>query len=159
MEQFHIDRYSMRLLDGEKQLLYRQQEGKVVRSDVQDEKDESFQLELWSWHDPVVPSEQARGVGYKKRSQPAVFLYNCENGKNYKVCEENHSGLYVAEGMDPVFAYEKDEKPYLGQRDWRHDQRFDLYLVRFEKWGSSFGGKRIDTGGSLESPRRLSSLL
>ena len=31
--------------------------------------------------------------------------------------------------MEPVFAYEKDEKPYLGQRDWRHDQRFDLYLV------------------------------
>ena len=59
MEQFHVDRYSMRLLDGEKQLLYSQQEGKVVKSDVQDEKDESFQLELWSWNDLVIPSEQA----------------------------------------------------------------------------------------------------
>ena len=128
MERLALDKYSIQFLEGNKRFMYRREGVQRVRPKKQ-EKDESFQLELWSWHDPVVPSEQARGVGYKKRSQPAVFLYNCENGKNYKVCEENHSGLYVAEGMDPVFAYEKDEKPYLGQRDWRHDQRFDLYLV------------------------------
>ena len=128
MERLALDKYSIQFLEGNKRFMYRREGVQRVRPKKQ-EKDESFQLELWSWHGPVVPSEQARGVGYKKRSQPAVFLYNCENGKNYKVCEENHSGLYVAEGMDPVFAYEKDEKPYLGQRDWRHDQRFDLYLV------------------------------
>ena len=127
MEQLSLDKYSIQFLEGNKRFMYRRESVQKVKPKKQ-EKDESFQLELWSWHDPVIPSEQARG-GYKKRSQPAVFLYNCENGKNYKVCEENHSGLYVAEGMDPVFAYEKDEKPYLGQRDWRHDQRFDLYLV------------------------------
>ena len=123
MEQLSLDKYSIQFLEGNKRFMYRRESVQKVKPKKQ-EKDESFQLELWSWHDPVIPSEQARG-GYKKRSQPAVFLYNCENGKNYKVCEENHS----AEGMDPVFAYEKDEKPYLGQRDWRHDQRFDLYLV------------------------------
>ena len=127
MEQLSLDKYSIQFLEGNKRFMYRRESVQKVKPKKQ-EKDESFQLELWSWHDPVIPSEQARG-GYKKRSQPAVFLYNCENGKNYKVCEENHSGLYVAEGMDPVFAYEKDEKPYLDQRDWRHDQRFDLYLV------------------------------
>ena len=127
MERLALDKYSIQFLEGNKRFMYRRESVQKVKPKKQ-EKDESFQLELWSWHDPVIPSEQARG-GYKKRSQPAVFLYNCENGKNYKVCEENHSGLYVAEGMDPVFAYEKDEKPYLDQRDWRHDQRFDLYLV------------------------------
>ena len=129
MEQFHIDRYSMRLLDGEKQLLYRQQEGKVVRSDVQDEKDESFQLELWSWNDLVIPSEQAKSGLRRSRYLPTLYLLDLDSKECHKVCEENHSELYIAEGEHPVFAYEKDERPYSHQRDWMHDQRFDLYLV------------------------------
>ena len=128
MARLSLDKYSIQFLEGNKRFMY-QKEGVQRVKPKKQEKDESFQLELWSWHDPVVPSEQAKGGFYKKRSQPAIYLYDRENGKDYKVCEENHSGLYVAEGENPIFAYEKDEKPYLGQKDWRHDQRFDLYLV------------------------------
>ena len=60
MEQLSLDKYSIQFLEGNKRFMYRRESVQKVKPKKQ-EKDESFQLELWSWHDPVIPSEQARG--------------------------------------------------------------------------------------------------
>ncbi len=93
------------------------------------EKDESFTLELWSWNDPVIPSQQAIS-GYRPAvPTPERFISDAEGGGCIQLCEAGHPELCMPDTDAPVYAYEKDEKPYLNKRDWLHDTRFDLYLV------------------------------
>lgn len=128
MKRLNMDRYSIRLLDGGKKLVYQEKIGAREKK-KEKKKDDSFQLELWSWHDPMIPSEQARSGFREPQVVPVRYLYDCESGRHYELCGENHSELYVPRGGNASFAYEQDETLYANQRDWRHDQRFDLYLV------------------------------
>ena len=72
MARLSLDKYSIQFLEGNKRFMY-QKEGVQRVKPKKQEKDESFQLELWSWHDPVVLSEQTEGGFIRK--VVSLFIY------------------------------------------------------------------------------------
>ncbi len=93
------------------------------------EKDESFQLELWSWNDEMIPSQQAKGGILNPMPSPSKGIFDLQRKKHYKICDSDYSALYIQNGKDPKFAFKTDNIPYQKFRDWQHDTRYDLYLV------------------------------
>lgn len=128
IETMDVDIRSVQQLGTTKRALFKKHKA-VQAAKPKGKKDESFTLELWSWNDPMIPSQQAIS-GYRPAVQtPAQFISDASTGRCFRICEAGHPELYIAETDQPAFAYEKDETPYLDKRDWLHDSRFDLYLV------------------------------
>ena len=128
IEEMNVDIRSVRQLGTSKRVIFEKRE-KAQTAKPKGKKDESFTLELWSWNDPVIPSQQAISGYRPQKMTPGKFISDMTNGKCFQLCEAGHPELYMAETDQPIYAYEKDEAPYLDKRDWLHDARFDLYLV------------------------------
>lgn len=92
-------------------------------------KDTGFELELWSWNDPVAQSVQAISGYREQRPNPNIHLYNTQTKKHYPIVTSPYSSIYYSNDKDCNYAFFSDESPYSHAKDWEHDTRADLYLV------------------------------
>lgn len=95
-------------------------------------KDESFELELWSWNDEIIPTQQEISGYYPKRTPEAEFIYNRETETSYPLPTGKGGSLQISPASNPLYAFQTDESPYARFHDWQHDTRYDLYSVNLQ---------------------------
>lgn len=109
-------------------------------------KDDSFELELWTWNEEAVPLLQRSSR--KAKSEYPHYVYNRVSKKLTEVApgcarlfapdfaEEIHYVLYV------------DETPYAAQKEWLKDTPFDVYATNVHT-----GERRMVGQHYLSNPR------
>lgn len=106
-----------------------------------------FQLELWTWNEPVTQRLQRRGVYDKNMMNQAKFVYNIDTKTVVEVAPEM-SGQVVtpsSETFDYVLAL--DPAPYKVDIDYRYNSNVDIYLVNVHT-----GDRKLIAKDSYETP-------
>ena len=95
-----------------------------------EDRNDNFELELWSWNDSLAQSIQAIG-GYREvRAKPDVIIYNTETKKSYPILTgSEYDGTYFSSNKNAEVAFYINESKYSRLSDWEHDSRFDLNSV------------------------------
>lgn len=93
------------------------------------EKNKGFELQLWSWNDEIIPTQQEISGYYPKRAPEMEFIYDREAKTSFPLPGGKGSSLQISPAARPLHALRTDESPYAGFRDWQHDRRYDLYCV------------------------------
>lgn len=91
--------------------------------------DKSFELELWSWNDPIIQSEQAKSGFRTPSAKPDKYIYDTRTRKCCKVGDGFYSGFSFQPIDVPEFALLTDNSAFLKQKDWRNNERRDYLLV------------------------------
>lgn len=100
-----------------------------------EKRDNSVELELWSWNDSISQGVQAISGFREGKIMPYIYVYNCDTKKYYPVVTEPYTSIYYPDALDSEYALLVDENPYSKRRDWEHDLRFDIYLVNMRDGG------------------------
>lgn len=95
-------------------------------------RDSSFELELWSWNDPVIQSEQAVSGYRPERIEPEKYVYDIHSGKCRKICKGNYASMRYQPGDRPRYLLLTDNSAFRKQKDWRYMERKDYYLADLE---------------------------
>lgn len=106
-----------------------------------------FQLELWTWNEPVTQRLQRRGVYDKNMMNQAKFVYNVDTKTVVELAPEMSGQLVTpsSETFDYVIAL--DPAPYKVDIDYRYNSNADLYLVNVHS-----GERRLIAKDSYETP-------
>lgn len=91
--------------------------------------DTGFELELWTWNEPVSQRRQRRGVYNRTQMDDAQFMYLIAEKKVVEVVPEKAGRLLAPESEDYNYALIADPRPYLRMVDWKYDNNSDIYLV------------------------------
>ncbi|MFR3330251.1 MAG: S9 family peptidase [Odoribacter splanchnicus] len=92
-------------------------------------RDSSFELELWSWNDPVIQSVQAVSGYRKPMPRPDRYIYDSRNRECRKVCEGVYASIRYQPGQVPRYVLLTDNRAFQQQKDWRYIERKDYALV------------------------------
>ena len=90
-------------------------------------RDSSFSLQLWSWNDPIIQSEQAVRGYREKRPEPDLYIYNLKSGQLQKVLSGQHGDIQPVD--EPAYVLLADHSANEGMGDWRHKTRYNHVLV------------------------------
>ncbi|WP_343674270.1 prolyl oligopeptidase family serine peptidase [Chitinophaga sp.] len=106
-----------------------------------------FQLELWTWNEPVTQRLQRRGVYDKNMMNQAKFIYNIDTRTVVEVAPEMSGQLVTpsSETFDYVIAL--DPAPYKVDVDYRYNSNVDIYLVNVHT-----GERKLIAKDSYETP-------
>lgn len=89
-----------------------------------------FDLELWTWNEPVTQRKQRRGVYNKTALDEPAFIYHIDTRKWVEVRAENTSGFLLTPDADNYnYVLQTDPKPYVYTVDWRYNNNDDIYMV------------------------------
>ncbi|MBW8682974.1 S9 family peptidase [Chitinophaga rhizophila] len=91
--------------------------------------DTGFELELWTWNEPVSQRRQRRGVYNRTQMDDAQFIYHLSDKKVVEVMAEKSGRLLTPETSDYNYAIIADQQPYIRLVDWKYDTNADLYMV------------------------------
>lgn len=95
-------------------------------------RDSAFELELWSWNDPVIQSVQAES-GYKKRfSKLDKYVYNTKTRKIVKICSEVYTFMRYQPVDVPRFVLLTDNSEFQNRKDWQYAERKNFLLINLE---------------------------
>lgn len=102
-------------------------EAKSVRMPEKPVPEWSFELELWTWDEPEVPTLQSRGG---RRAAPRSQYVYCRSAGTLVEAAPAEATLYMpgAEG-EARYALYTDETPYRPMREWLYEMPFDVYAV------------------------------
>lgn len=103
-------------------------------------KDDSFELELWTWDEMEVPTLQtARSMvtpSYEK------YIYNRTTHQLVKVAPAEGKLILPFRKMEDFnYVLYMDETPYEKEKEWREKQPYDLYLVDIRTGANQLLGK------------------
>lgn len=103
-------------------------------------KDDSFELELWTWDEVEVPTLQTAST--YQRSAYDKYMYNLKTHElvNIAPVEANMNLPYRALG-DVNYLIYTVETPYLKEKEWREKIPFDIYSVDIHTGISKLIGK------------------
>lgn len=88
-----------------------------------------FDLELWTWNEPVSQRRQRRGVYNRTPMNDAKFIYHLDTKKWVEVAPEK-AGLFIAPQSEHFdYAFLADPKPYAYKEDWLYNNNVDIYMV------------------------------
>jgi dipeptidyl aminopeptidase/acylaminoacyl peptidase len=106
-----------------------------------------FQLELWTWNEPVTQRLQRKGVYDKNIMNQAKFVYNVDTRTVVEVAPEMSGQLVTptSETFDYVLAL--DPSPYKVDVDYRYNSNVDIYLVNVHS-----GERGLVAKDSYETP-------
>lgn len=113
------------------------------KKSYKNERDSTFELELWRWNDSVSQSVQASKGFRGDKVKPQVHVYNRETKKHYMVIKEPYSSIFYSVDKDCDYAVVSDNFPYSKSQDWEYEKRYDLYLVNLQN-----GDKRVIKKGT-----------
>ncbi|QHS63624.1 S9 family peptidase [Chitinophaga agri] len=88
-----------------------------------------FELELWTWNEPVSQRRQRKGVYNGTQMDDAQFIYHIAEKKVVEVAPEKAGRLLAPEAENYDYAFIADSKPYVPMVDWKYDTNADIYLV------------------------------
>lgn len=104
----------------------------VIKKESSVKKDSSFELELWSWHDPAIQSVQAKS-GYRKRPPKAdKYVYNTKTQKVVKVCPGVYASMRYQPIAEPRYVLLTDNSEFQTRKDWQYAERKNFLLVNLE---------------------------
>lgn len=129
-EPLYVDKSSFSRHAGKKYITFNVYPSKP-KSRVKDsrKKDDSFELELWSWNDSISQGIQAVSGYRESRYNPDVYVFNTQSGEYYPVVKGSYSSIFYSNDSNCDYAFLTDEMPYSRFSDWEHDTRFDVYLI------------------------------
>ena len=91
--------------------------------------DSTFSLQLWSWNDPVIQSEQEKGGYREERPEPDRYIYDTKNGHLQRILDGKF-GTYEYQKTDvPAYMLVMDDFAFKATENWRHMDRKDLAIV------------------------------
>ena len=101
-----------------------------VNKDKKEEEvkpDKSFELELWTWDEPEVPTLQTRSRYF--RPQYSKYIYDIASQKMTEVAP-GHADLLEPDRAEEIhYVLYTDKTPYRAQKDWLNEMPFDIYSV------------------------------
>lgn len=96
---------------------------------VERRRDTSFELELWSWKDPMIQSEQ-NVSGYRKPLfQGERYLYDSRRGEAHKLCGSGYSSVHYQPVDEPHYVLLADNTAFKKRKDWQYMERKDYALA------------------------------
>lgn len=111
-----------------------------VRKKETRKKDDSFDLELWTWDEYEVPTLQTTHT--YQRGAYDKYLYNCKTRQLVKVvpaqCEPS---MPYRDMEDMDYMLYTDGTPYKHEREWKEKLPFDIYAVDVRTGESKIVGK------------------
>ncbi|MGL5682289.1 MAG: alpha/beta hydrolase family protein [Marinifilaceae bacterium] len=119
---------SYRPLSGDKLIELTMAENRTTKK-YNTPKDTSFQIELWSWNDYKIPSEQEISGYREKRLNADVHIYNLNNKQSIQLTNNQVASVYYPKVQNIEYALIVDETPYVTQKDWLYVSRYDNYIV------------------------------
>ena len=103
---------------------------KRKRKDQKEAKrDSSFSLQLWSWNDRIIQSEQAKSGFEEERREADKYIYDVNSGHVQKVLDGKFTTHQYQPGNHPKFMLVVDNTAFKGTENWQHMERKDLALV------------------------------
>lgn len=103
-------------------------------------KDDSFELELWTWDEKEVPTLQTAST--YRRAAYDKYIYNRKTHELVKIAPvEGNMLMPYRELGDVSYLIYTDETPYLKQKEWREKIPFDVYAVDIHTGQSRLIGK------------------
>ena len=103
-------------------------------------KDDSFELELWTWDEKEVPTLQSAST--YQRAAYDKYIYNRKTRRLVKIAPvEGNMLMPYRELGDVNYLIYTDETPYLKQKEWREKIPFDVYAVDIHTGQSRLIGK------------------
>lgn len=103
-------------------------------------KDDSFELELWTWDEKEVPTLQTAST--YQRTAYDKYIYNRKTRRLVKIAPvEGNMLMPYRELGDVNYLIYTDETPYLKQKEWREKIPFDVYAVDIHTGQSRLIGK------------------
>lgn len=112
-----------------------------VTAEKEEKKDDSFELELWTWNEAKVPLQQRSS----RREEPEYpyYIYDRINKKLVEVAPAG-AKLYAPDGAEELhYVLYTDESPYLLQKDWIRDEQLDLYATNIKTGERILFGKKF----------------
>jgi dipeptidyl aminopeptidase/acylaminoacyl peptidase len=88
-----------------------------------------FDLELWTWNEPVSQRKQRRGMNTLNPSDYPKFIYHTDTKQLVQVSPAGTARLILPAVPAFSYAFLADSKPYQYSLDWRYDDSYDIYLV------------------------------
>ena len=114
-------------------------------------KDTSFELELWSWTDPVIQSVQNKSGYRKPKMKSDKYVYNTLTQKVVKVCGGLYSGVRYQPGNEPRFVLLNDNSIFQKRKDWQYIERKDFWLLNLQT-GEKYCFAKEQTKQAVWSP-------
>lgn len=107
--------------------LYPTEMAMVAKKAEEVKPDNSFELELWTWDEPEVPTLQRKST-YRSNECPQ-YIYDIANKKLTEVAPA-FANLFIPDLLDTMrYVLYTDETPYKSSREWMYDIPFDIYAV------------------------------
>ena len=129
-EGMKVTRNPYPLLNGGRDIMLEIEPVKMPRPAPRKKSDLGFELELWSWNEPLSHRRQrpARG-GFNPMDYPK-FIYHVDSKECVKLSDPGMSAFVIPESKDFDYIFATSSTPYLTQFDWRHELNSDIYLIR-----------------------------
>ena len=103
-------------------------------------KDDSFELELWTWNEKEVPPLQTAST--YQRAAYDKYMYNRKTRQLVRVAPAESNMIMPYRNMKDVnYLIYTDETPYLKEKEWREKIPFDVYSVNINTGKSQLIGK------------------
>ncbi|MGV3764595.1 MAG: prolyl oligopeptidase family serine peptidase [Chitinophagaceae bacterium] len=91
--------------------------------------DPGFELELWTWNEPVLQTKQRRGVYDKNYQNYPKVIYTAATRTCKEIAPDGSERL-IAPAADAFnFVFRTDQEPYRLRTDWTYDPASDVYLI------------------------------
>lgn len=88
-----------------------------------------FDLELWTWDEPVSQRLQKKGAAAKQQPKQAVFIYHLDTKSWFEISAQ-YSGLTSMPKADELpYVIVADPNPYILTVDYRYTNNVDLYSL------------------------------
>lgn len=144
---YNVSRQALNITAGTKQFLL-----DVTRADEQSRRPQppqkkDFELELWTWNEPVTQRLQRRGVYDKNMMNQAKFVYNVDTKTVVEVAPEMSGQVLAPSSGTFDYVIALDPAPYKVDIDYRYNSNVDIYLVNVHT-----GERRLIAKDSYETP-------
>ncbi len=103
-------------------------------------KDNSFELELWTWDELEVPTMQSES-NYQ-RIRGSKYFYDMQSRQLIKIASSDVDLQIPYQANDINYVYYMDESPYFSQKEWLDNVPFDIYAVNVHTGETRLIGRR-----------------
>ena len=95
-------------------------------------KEMPFTLELWSWNDPVIQSEQEKRGYREPRLKPDKYIYDTRTGQLTKICSGNLTSIRFQPTDVPQYVLLSDNSAFEKRKDWQYSERRAWFLANLK---------------------------
>lgn len=91
-------------------------------------KDESFELQLWTWNETVPQSRQEKD-GLRERPSYPTYIFHIQEKKNILLAPAHIDRIVKPHAKHYDYVLLTDETPYKAYQDWKEKLNFDVSVV------------------------------